>query len=62
MLIDLPSEYRKICIVSLMVAMWTIVLPFAPLVGYTALLVRFKFNFVRLTKFSRRPIPKKPLR
>lgn len=31
-----------------------------PLIGWLALLARFKFNFIRLAKYTRRPVPHKP--
>jgi hypothetical protein len=58
--LDLPNEYRKICIINLFVGMWTIVMPYLPVAAWIICLMRWKFNFVRLTKYSRRPIPKKP--
>ena len=58
--LDLWNEYRKICIVNLFVMMWSIVMPWLPLAGYGVLLIRFKFNFIKLAQFNRRPIPRKP--
>ena len=58
--LDMPNEYRKICIVILFVMMWSVVMPWLALIGYVVLMLRFKFNFVKLTHYNRRPIPRKP--
>ena len=58
--LDLPNEYRKVCMISLLVCMWSGVNLLVPLIGWFALLTRFKFNFIRLAKYTRRPVPHKP--
>ena len=58
--LDLPNEYRKVCIISLLVCMWSGVNLLVPVIGWFALLTRFKFNFIRLAKYTRRPVPHKP--
>ena len=42
------------------VAMWSIAMPYIPVAAWLILICRWKWNFVRLTRFTRRPIPKKP--
>ena len=44
--LDLPNEYRKICIILLLTAMWTIVMPFMPVVGWIAITCRFKVSII----------------
>jgi hypothetical protein len=58
--LDLPNEYRKVCLIVLLVCMWTGVNLLIPLIGWISLLVRFKFNFVRLVTYAQRPVPHTP--
>lgn len=58
--IDLKGEFTKQASLVMMAIMWTIVFPFAPLVIMLIVEFRMKSDFVRLTKFARRPIPVKP--
>ena len=57
--IDLKGEFTKQASLVMMAIMWTIVFPFAPLVIMLIVEFRMKSDFVRLTKFARRPIPVK---
>lgn len=58
--LDLPNEYRKVCIVVLLVCMWTGVQSLIPIIGWISLLIRFKFNFIRLVTYAKRPVPSTP--
>lgn len=55
--LDLPNEYRKVSIIVLLVCMWSGVQHIIPLIGWCSLFIRFKFNFIRLVTFARRPVP-----
>ena len=58
--LDLPNEYRKVCIIVVLVCMWTGVQSLIPLIGWIVLLIRFKFNFIRLVTYAKRPVPSTP--
>jgi hypothetical protein len=58
--LDLPNEYRKVCLIVLLVCMWTGVNLLIPLIGWCSLLIRFKFNFIRLVTYAKRPVPQTP--
>lgn len=52
--LDLPNEYRKICIILLLTAMWTIVMPFMPVIGWIAITCRYKVSTLdQLSRYAR---------
>ena len=59
--IDLPGEYRTICIIMLMVVMFGICMPVGGVVAWIFLELRMKFNFWSFTEAFKRPIPHKPV-
>lgn len=58
--IDLKGEFTKQCSLVMLTIMWTIVFRWAPLVIMLIVELRGKSDFVRLTKYARRPIPVRP--
>ena len=48
--LDIPSEYNRICIWIFEVSMFTIAFPYLPLIVCALLAIKFRTDFLRLTK------------